>query len=629
MSSKKIFAASLAAILATGSIAAVALADEPTGDTATSDDTVVISGLGLGAEQINKATISLKGKTGEMTDDWLKVENATDQTKNAYNKIKVGLWEAFEDFDIQEMSNAKIGVSLGALANYEVAPFVNEGGMGGLTQTDKYGKVPAVKLADGTEAFPAFAITQTDKGNTAGSIALTWVDKDGKAVTAPTITGYTAPTPGTTNGGTAADANTDLTADDVKKFIKTTADALWAGASVDDDNAAGLATKQVDVWAEAKLEGTWRKATADAGVTDDTAAPGTGAGATKGYSFGPVQIEAAFDLAAGERLAKDTAGTGFANLKWANWQVEGDFTVSGNTYTKYIDGKYGVGGAYNWTNTGWSDQGASFVYTDSAGTKYGLAVIAQSDVKSSAKIGLQIPDNLTKEPVVDKSKGDLKISKDGAINLFYGGPVNPEVLKKLNNGGTVTFELKEEIPGDQYMLGNLNFLGGKGNYFIDVAHSYTISGKSISFEFPAGLTEHAGDKDPWGDFLMEWDIRTKGVSGLGSAFEDGAPAPTAWDDSIVSITFKANAEAPKDDPTTSDDPTNSDDPANSDTNTSGDNNSGDANTSGDANNSGNGANSGSNKGDNNGNPPTGVALAIAPVVLAAGAVATVIAKKKK
>ena len=590
MSSKKILAASMAAVLATGTIAVVASA-------ANTDYEWTISGEKMGAEKVTKAVLSVASKNMALTDaKFQAVANATDQSKNAYSTLKVGLWQAFEEFNITAMSGVKLSAEIKGKVNYAANPFIDEGGLSGAAQTDKYGTVWAAKDANGDDVFPLFTVTtESDAGASSGDakIVLTWVGADGETASDFTdATGWTAPT------GTYTSLSNDDLAEKLKAYVKEVNAAMLKTVSVS-DGASGLATKDVTATAEADVTGSWRKAqTGPDGSTTDPASGwvnGTGAGAKFGQSLGPVDLNLSFDLADGERLAlDDTTANSLAKISAPSLTLTGTFTVDGDTYYDFVDGKYGVAGAFNWNN-GWDDNGSTFVQGNTS--KYGFAVLAQSGVDTSAVEGVAIKDDLTEEPDLTKEKGDLTITKDGDALVDFAKLISPTVMKNLNNGGTVTFKFNKDFSISAWEYGYVVYWNGAQTIPLSTDFGYELSGNEITFNIPAGLTYDEGTVNAYKPFILKWNFN-KNLIDSGTIWADGTPDDADYDGDIVSITFKANG-AP------------------------------DAPSVGDGENSGNNGGNTSNPGSTSGNPNTGIALAVAPIVLAAGAVVTIASKKRK
>ena len=219
-------------------------------------------------------------------------------------------------------------------------------------------------------------------------------------------------------------------------------------------------------------------------------------------------------------------------------------------------------------------------------------------------------------------------SADVGIDVRYG-ITKQKVFQNLNNGGTVTFTFDKEFrPQDAfnpYLIFRTS--GGLVNPPIDLEYIATSDdNKSITFSFPAGLTWDDGTTNPFKNFRMSYNLGYYNTyAAQANAGAMARPVDAAGNDvltayagddyasyfhtavnpgHLVKITFKADGAAPSID---------------------GGNNS----NGGDTSNSGNNGGNTTNPGSTSGNPNTGIALAVAPVVLAAGAVVTLVSKKRK
>lgn len=654
MSSKKIFAASLAAILATGSVAAVALAEAPADSAAANDEyTVVIDGLGAGKAFTDSAT--LKVSTGiwasEFAADKAAIDDANgDVSKLGISKVQAGIWEAYSKFNITSTASATMGLNTSGFAQQYANDMIVQ-----KTVDSTTGEV-------GTKAYPISTYLPKIKDGkklvlevtlaTAGEVAIgDTLEITGVLDTDGTITAITPVTVATAEAGDAGNK-----ADDVNNFINKLAKMkqadintllLGADAAVATDNgqtslaaqyktalgveAAPLVTVSAEC-AAVSLGTTWKNATnkpAGAGwVTEPTSG--------KGMTLGPVTFEPKF-----EGLG-DTLKLVSVNGAW--FQFDAEFTVDGATYDNYVDGKYSVSGAAaDWDASQWNTSSGQF----KDGANFGLAVVASSDIAAGAGVAANnggysstgtgsypyangkgwiagvLDDELTEDPAVTTKNKDLYITENGSLNLSYYGVVNPNVLKNLNNGGTVTFTLDKDLD-KATLYGAVEYLGADGWHIINADDSYAVSGNEITFNFPAGLTYHENLKDKWHPFSMAWDLSVRDNGSFGGSIWENpgdAAGSSSFDGKIVKMTFKANTEAPvADDPTS--DPTGDDPTSDPSIINPGDENS----NGGDTSNNGGDTNNGGNTG---GNPNTGIALAIAPAILAAGAAATIVAKKRK
>ena len=633
MSSKKLLAASMAAVLATGTIAAVATADAPA-DAAVNDDyTLVIDGTGAGAEQIDSAKLSIKtsATSNSFSADYAAITAANgDMSKLGFSSIKAGLWEAFEDFKITETSSASLGVTVkGKAQEYAQDQFVrkvtdgdtNEVSYTPLALTNAY--LPKIK--DGKKLVVEIGTTsgEVKKDNEIKITAI--LDADGKTTyaTADKVI-YKA----TQDDEDAKISVADYIAKAFAQAEKVYTDLIGGAAGADYTLVGTDATKKIEKTAPIDVEAVAEAQDLGSNWRDSDAFPSgwtqpSNPSGSQGKNLGPVTLTPEF-TGLSDTLKLVEVGD-------ALFTLEAELTVDGATYKKYVEKNYAVNGAAgNWNSTAWDNSSSSF--NAASPSKIGLGIVANSTVNTgSGNDGhydstktteakycgwtAKAPDaNLEAEPELSKSNANLYLkglrdiddpysaADPGHLDLTYYNIVNPNVLKNLNNGGTVTFTLDKPLTGAT-LYGAVKYLGADQWHTIDADDNYVVNGNEITFNFPAGLTYHADLKDKWHPFYMEWDlsVRMNTFGAAGSGLWDGpAPSYTKYDGNIVKMTFRANKDAGVDDPS----------------------------VGGDGENSGNGGNT-SNPGSTSGNPNTGIALAVAPIVLAAGAVVTIASKKRK
>lgn len=211
--------------------------------------------------------------------------------------------------------------------------------------------------------------------------------------------------------------------------------------------------------------------------------------------------------------------------------------------------------------------------------------------------------------------------------ITFGENATPEQLRNLNKGGTVTFKFDKALPAGTFVSGFMVFIGSN-NIPITVKVNTAEAGDSLTLEMPAGLTYAADNSNQYIPFTAYWHLNpthTSGGLGIVGWDEKGNPTTTTVPGQdttanvkLVSVTFEAKGgsssgnqgglvEDDKNKPSTGDDNKT---PSNSDDNKTP-------------------SNSTNNGGDSNKNPSTGVAMAVAPVALAAAAAFVVISKKRK
>ena len=512
MSSKKILAASLAAVLATGSIAAVATADAPA--TGMLDDAIVIGAKPAAAKNVYVAHV--EGKTSdlasliEMTsgnitngvyfDDGVDpVKNGhTDNAVNPYNRLALGFWF---NASLQELSSFKVS---NATMSVTVAG-----------QTQKW----KINTASG--------VVSTDGGL-----------KDAKSKTATVKFGDVAAKdlPSMTTHNLTDSEGTGITAKVLgPKAFRPEFSGLGDTNTLE---AIVAADSQITYSFDVEMsEDDWKAFAEESGITWDDANGGSGANWSGGSFDALIAKE-------GTKLLSSLAG------------IEGtSYAPDGNTKVGYLNAT---------TN----------------------AVTATKFEKKNANEGVY-------------DEYDLS----GFVAVNVGTNANLKQLKAINAGGTLTITLNQAIdPSKVVGIGTATFYGASGYIPLPLTGNYTISedNKSFVFELPAGLTWSEQLNQP-NAFRVSYNIALAELAGTdtnnptttGSAINgpDGKPYK------VVSFVFQANGGA-------------SVDPGNSG-------------------NSGSQGGNTTNPGSTSGNPNTGIALAVAPIVLAAGAVVTIASKKRK
>lgn len=176
-------------------------------------------------------------------------------------------------------------------------------------------------------------------------------------------------------------------------------------------------------------------------------------------------------------------------------------------------------------------------------------------------------------------------------------------LRAFVNGGKIEFKFNRPITGKEWIDGVIRFDNqNKQNAVIKT--DYTEGSDTLTVDFPVNFTYSVNTNEyPAVDMTWEFDLKDD---------------DTLDDLELISVTFTANDKAP--DNSGNNGGLVEDDKDKNDSTSKDDTNSASKPTDN--------TNSGSNKGDN-ANPSTGVAMAVAPVALAAVAAAVVISKKRK
>lgn len=700
MSSKKILAASLAAMLAVSSVSAMAFAED-----AANDDYTYTWTIGKYTREVTDSA-ELKVVTPESSpimtasNGSLIIKDATEQApseknENATNKFKIGIWEAFQNFNITELKSGKVAVEAWGTVQAWEEPYVLE-----IVQSNgKYfydyvpfsqsaiGKntgytplVPVLKggkhlvlnnsnldKADGTVADPSvttwaagavcdavvkafdttvvgdyFEVSELEAIFDAADTAQAGLDAffvwDG--TTKPTdkydlagdgnvINGTNAQAPGMAAvvPAGAYDATNPAT---FNPYIKTT------------DGFGGLKSLTSADFAQATFDGSTRygstpvfeggdwvanpKTTVDLSKAWNTSAANGASALAQGFYPGTNNLHAGLNTAPVEATLTIPTDRTHTLIKYAGvkFGVDIDMVVDGETYDNFVVGNWSIGNAevWGWVDDHFSSSGAANFQKptawDASGNPTswgaGLALVAENSENNSKYLASAIKANLSVEPDVKTTDEDLYLTRKGTLLVDFGTSVSPEFMKNFNNGGTITFNLSADASPLNYMTGYVLYWNANKRVPLEGANAgYVVSGKSITFTAPAGLSYDAGTVNTWKAFNIQWVLEpndyahTDDLLGGSNIIVDGNGAhatptlPDVPELRIESITFKANSTAPADE----------------------------------GNNNNSGSNSGSNGGGSTtnpgstGNPNTGIALAVAPVVLAAGAVATVVAKKRK
>ncbi|MDE7360398.1 MAG: hypothetical protein K2N38_00515 [Oscillospiraceae bacterium] len=325
-------------------------------------------------------------------------------------------------------------------------------------------------------------------------------------------------------------------------------------------------------------------------------------------------------------------------------KVTVDFSVSmpEREYYGMVYGTQATGYYWDWTDKCWRDTNGNKVtnFTEilnGGNTKDAInsyfGVVGQSYGRDSGKVyggvdaGVEVK---VKNIVAEDVHKVNPLSLDAWYRVGLGMNATPTRLKNMNNGGTIEFVFKNEVWAGSFLSVETILRSGSGIAAVPLTSEFAFaeSGKSVSVPFPAGMTGEglgSSQTNPFNSFWLDYMIKgtswvdpsqliqldqTHGWTGVGSA------NPTQWNNELVQIIIHANKEAPK-----------TEKPADSSSNgglvEKPDNSTSTPSTSTPAS-TNNGGTSNNEK-----NPGTGVAVAVAPVVLATAAAAVVISKKRK
>lgn len=325
--------------------------------------------------------------------------------------------------------------------------------------------------------------------------------------------------------------------------------------------------------------------------------------------------------------------------------VSVDFSVTMPEYAYYgmMYGTEAQGYWWDWANTCWRDSNGNKVtnfadilngtnaknsindYFGIVGQSWGSGTDCTGGI-SAGGIEVKVK-NVTAEDVHKVNP----LSLDRWYSVALGINATPTRLKNMNNGGTIEFIFKNDIWSGSFLSVETILRSASGVASVPLASEFAFaeSGKSVSLPFPAGLTG-GSEANPFNSFWLDYVVKGTGwydPNGVNSGNLDGshgwlgdATNPTQWNNELVQIVIHANKEAPKDD-------TSSSTSSSTTSNSTSDGGLVSSSTTSSSTPSSSATNSGSNSGEKN--PGTGVAVAVAPVVLAAAGAAVVISKKRK
>lgn len=341
------------------------------------------------------------------------------------------------------------------------------------------------------------------------------------------------------------------------------------------------------------------------------------------------------------------------DLLYNKSSVKVDFTVSMPEYAYYgmIHGTEAGDYYWDWDDKCWKDPAGNKVTNfkdilnggaakDAINDYFGI--VGQSWGKDSNKVYGGV-NGIVEIGVKNVVAEDVHKVNPLALDRWYwvalGYNSTPTRLKNMNNGGTIEFVFKNDVWGGSFLSVEAILRSGSGVAAVPLHSGFAFaeSGKSVSMEFPAGLTGSglgSGETNPFNSIYIDYVIK-----GTDAEYDWGAHGgrpvvgddptkwggdynndPTQWGNELVQIVIHCNKEAPKDETSKPDSsssnsgglvekPDSTPSTSTPSTSTPSTNNGGTSN--------------------NEKNPGTGVAVAIAPVVLATAAAAVVISKKRK
>lgn len=322
------------------------------------------------------------------------------------------------------------------------------------------------------------------------------------------------------------------------------------------------------------------------------------------------------------------------NIDWNKSKVNASFSVKMTKARWKEIVSPAVGEKWNWNSATWSDLSTilnSPQGQDVINNVFGL--VGESGITNSsgnfvhlAGVSGKLPVKVTK---YDEQSGEYDKPlplPTGTIPIGVGQNATIPQLKALNNGGTIEFEFDKNV-NSRIVVGTIFIMSTSGQVALPLGQDYDYSedGKTLKMKFDAGLTFSEDMLNQLNSFKIVYNINRNSISGVipGGLGQDNTTSGTiggtnddktnTYDGQLIKITIKANDKAPAKDPTSSS--TTSDGGLVSSSTTTSSTPSSSA------------TNSGSNSGEKN--PGTGVAVAVAPVVLAAAGAAVVISKKRK
>lgn len=626
MSSKKLIAAAMAAIMTVGTASAV------TASATEGVDTWTIDGTGAGSKVVDEAkvtpyfAIALKdlGPAGNSMFQTSGIKNKTKDDGNTYNKeLGLALWTPddtnykFKSFDggnatlrlvataaeyVELQVVTRTGPSNSSAGNPVSLSLVN---ISSSTTNANKNVLYVPKLKNGYQ----FAIDANEVANITD-----WEDYSKNAAQIKIVkTADYGSSLKTEDGSEPSEpaATVDKAAMSSFKVLKATSGTnegkYMAAATVADAATANAAAAVSTVTLTKDETQTIASGVRDAGIQSGaTNIMGT---SKAGKQTSTVQFTPAF----GDKIGATVRLEEF-DLAKSSVTIDVSGTVTGDTWNNYYKNKWALQGSKDWTWTWMTDPGE---FNGSLNPAYGLALlVGQSGVLGQVA---QTPKTFKSNPDLTESNPDYIIPRtlnwtplngSNTTTLSFGNLVPPAVLKALNDGGTITFEFTRELKGNEFFSGVMMFGMNNGTYANSVSVSPTYgNGKTATIEIPAGLTYYKDEKNPWQSVGIGWSFDFQKLGG--GIFQQEAADDNMTDKDIpsyisdktkgvdiVKMTFAAKGASVG--------------------TTSGSTTSNGGNTSGSG-----------NSGNKTDNPGTGVALAIAPAVLAAGAFVVVASKKRK
>lgn len=282
------------------------------------------------------------------------------------------------------------------------------------------------------------------------------------------------------------------------------------------------------------------------------------------------------------------------NWNWGtagNWDDASAF-FKGEEGTATLNEYFGIvgeAGTYNRETKQWTKKG-------SVGTGVRVKMIGDArDAGTTEKIGeLPLP--------------------AGTIPIGVGQNATIPQLKALSNGGTITFEFDKAV-NSKIIVGTIQCLSTNGQVALPLGSDFAFDegGKTLTMKFNPGYTYDPNMNNAYNSFKIMYNFEQNTIVGIVPGGNDNMGntdyvGKDKFDGKLIKVTIKANAKAP-------------------DNTSSSTSDGGLVSSSTTSSSTSSATNSGSNNGEKN--PGTGVAVAVAPVVLAAAGAAVVISKKRK
>ncbi|MBD5129733.1 MAG: NPXTG-anchored protein [Ruminococcaceae bacterium] len=572
---KKILAASTAGVLALTALASVAMADETDGADILIENTEKYITYELTAELTASQIEELIGNKGTNTsknvvpEDTYKL-NTTQDSSNSYSNIALSIWRdaSMSGFDFK---GGTIEFKLqGELQDQYIIK------NGTPVQDNATASWTAVTPSD---SDPVNVKTGAVAGSSAPNYAFvfdTSMIDDGKL----SLTNGDISTPVGTKGGPAG-------------FIYNTVTGELVSYTTDNP-VKGTYDKNFEKEYTIASNVSWHNQTnAAASSTVST----------------PAVIKADFGL---------SGTTELQNIDFNDSKVKITISVGG-TSTQW-NGLFTTGstGSFNYDANSWSSlmdllnspDGQSFI-----ANKFGIAGESGNVTNGTFNhlAGLSTVLNFERGKT-DEETRNVPLPMNASVPIGVGQNASIPTLQKMNNGGKMKFHFDKDL-SSALIVGTVIFYGTSGQVALPVGSDYAWedNGQTLVMDFPANLTYDPSMTNKYNSFKASYNLVCNTVGGVVTGDTIGNTNFTGSDqygtNHLMKITFHANAEAPAGNGNGGLVDDNSK-PADSTPTTSTPTNSG--------------TQSGGEK-----NPGTGVAVAVAPVVLAAAGAAVVISKKRK